>query len=167
MAGGDGGDRLVVGRQPVKVDRHNHARLQPAGRDRLVDGALEIGRVEVEGCLVHVDEDRRGADRDDGAGGGRKGERRHEHGIARLHAHGHQGDHQRVAPARHGDGVAGAGEAGEALLELVHLRSKHELAVGEHRIHAPADVAADARVLALQVEKRDATVFGDGQSGAG
>ncbi len=113
---GDLGDRGIVGRQAVEVDRHHGARLQVIGIDRLGDGALEIGRVHVEGRRIDIDEDRRGTNRDDRTGGGGKGEGRHEDGVARLHAHRHHGDHQRVAAAGDADRMAGAGECGKPLL---------------------------------------------------
>ena len=58
------------------------------------------------------------------AGGRGEGEGRHEDGVAGLHAHRHQRDHQRVAAARYADHVADAGVGGEPLLQLFHLRAR-------------------------------------------
>ena len=120
-------------------------------------------------AAIDVDEDRARADRSDGPG--RRGERegRHEHRVARLHLQRHQGDHQCVAAARHGDRVFGAGISGQTLLEQSNLWAEDELAVAENRVDPRLDIAIEALPLALEVEERDAVVVRDrkGRCGAG
>ena len=155
MALGDAGDGRVVRRQAVEIDRHDDPWNQGVRSHRFGDRPVKVGRIHVERRRIDVDEHRGCPDRGDRACGRGEGKGGHEDRVARPHSHRHQGNHERVAAARHGDAVRHPGEGRQALFDEVDLRPEDELPVGKHRVHALAEIGLEPGALALQVEERN------------
>ena len=151
----DGADGGPVRRQAVEVHADHGARPQLALARHALDAALEVGEVEVEGGLVHVHEDRHGAEHQRHLGGRGVGEGGQEHGVTAPDALGHHGDLERVRARGHAHAMRDAGEGGELLLQRVHFRPLDEAAMVQHAGDAGLDAGADQRLLRLQIEEGD------------
>ncbi len=143
---GDGIDRVHVRALAVKAHRKNGSR---ARRDRRFD----LRRVDVEGVLLDVDEDRLAAEQGDHFGRSGKREGRGDHFIAGPKLERHQADQQRLGAAGHGDAVPRADASGKTLLELADFGPQDVLPVIEHTLDSCVDARLERLILALQVDE--------------
>src|SRR5690606_32810756 len=120
MTLGYGEDRVHLRGSAVEVHREDRLR---ARRDRGLDQA----RVDVEGALVDVDEDRRGADVAYRLGGGEEAEGGGDDLVAWADAEGSEGDDEGVGAAVDADGVLDAEVGGGFAFEGLDLGSADEL----------------------------------------
>jgi len=146
VAVGDRVDLVHVGRLPVQADRHD-------GLGARGDGGLDLGGVDVAGVRLDIHENRLGAEQHNYFCSRDKGERRGDHLITGLDAHGHQADQQGFGAAGHGDAVLGAGVGLKLLLQLAHFRAHDVLAVLQHLVHALLDGIFKGAVLGLEVDE--------------
>lgn len=150
------GDRINlihIGRLSVKADRHDG--LCAGG-----DCCFDLGGVDVAGIRLDIHEDGFGAEQHDHFCSRDKGERRGDHLITELDAHGHQADKQGFSAAGHRDAVLGAGVGLELLLQLAHFRAHDILAVLQHLVHALLDGIFKGAVLGLEIDERDCVTHG-------
>ena len=85
------------------------------------DLGFDVGRVEIEG-LVDLRQDRRRAGIDDRRDRGDVGEAGHDHLVAGADPETEQGDPERGRPTTvETEPVADAGQAGDRLLDVMHL----------------------------------------------
>ena len=102
VAVGDRVDLVHVGRLPVQADGHDG--LGTGG-----DCRFDFGGVDVAGIRLDIHEDGFGTQQHDDFRGRDEGERRGDHLVTWLNAHGHKADQQGFGATGHGDAVLGAG----------------------------------------------------------
>ena len=141
-------DRRHVAREPVEVHRDDRARA-------LGDPRLDLRRVEVEGRLVDVDEDRPRPRVLDDLGRRDEGERRRDDLVPGAHARPEQPEQQGVGPGGHADRVAHAVQLRHLLLEAGERRAEDVLGPAQHLGEHPLQLGLDRAVLARQVDERD------------
>jgi hypothetical protein len=146
MARGDRVDLVHVRGLPVEGHRHDRARTR---RNR----GLEFPGVDVGGVRLGIHVHRLCGKQHDHLGGGGEGERGGDDLVARLDVQRHEGDEERIGPARNSHAVSGADISRQALLELRDLRSEDVLAVVEDRLDACVDRLAQQAVLSLEVDE--------------
>ena len=141
---------------------------EPPGRVRLGDGALEVGRIHVEGV----------GDRHRRTPASRRPRRPRRAVAAKVNA-GTKTASPAFTPIAISAIISASrpldtamawptpAKAASSLLELIDFRAEDELAVGQHGIHAPADIALEPRALALQIEKRDRASGATARAGTG
>lgn len=116
-------DGLEVGWHTEEVDGDDHTRRELACFQGLLDLALKVGHVDVEGVLINVDEDGRGALHGDDLGRGEEGEAGNEDGVAGFHVPGFQSQQKGIGAAVAGDAVLRADIVGEGGLHLLDFRA--------------------------------------------
>ena len=143
--------RRVVRRQAEQVHGHNdpgdEVRLPLDEPHRL----LELRGVEVERALVDVDEHGRRAQERRRLPAREEREVGHEHRIARPDAPRHEGELQGVRAVRARHAVPGADVAGEAGLQLSHLRAADVAAMLQHAGDARVDTVFQRGVLRAKI----------------
>ena len=147
---GDPVDGVHVRTLAEQVNRHDRSRARR-------DFRFDLLRINVECVGVDVGEDRRGPEPADGAGGGEKGERRHDDFVARPDLQGVQRQQQGIGAGRAADGVRGPAIGGHLALQGRDLRAQDHLArrkdaraaLRRWRIAAP-DRTLEYRTGALQ-----------------
>ena len=97
-----------------------------------------------------------GAEPRDRAGRGEEREAGQNHLIAGGDVQGHQGQQQGVAARRAADGVLGLAVDGKLLFELRDLGAEHESAAVANPAECGHDFLSQCRVLASQVQERNA-----------
>jgi hypothetical protein len=117
--------------------------------------AVERVGVHVVVARVDVDEDGRGAQPRDAAGGGEEAVGRGDHAVAGPDIQRHQREQQRIRAGGHADGVRRAQVRAQVLLEVAHRLTQHEGLRAYDLRHCLVDLRRDPLVLSLQVDQRD------------
>jgi hypothetical protein len=126
------------------LSRVVHRQQRPGARG---DGGLDLPGVDVE-VVQHVDEHRARARLHDGPRGGDEGIGGRDHLVAGSHPERLQREKERVGSRPDPDGVPGAAEASEALLELGHRRAQRELGGFEQALDVAKDRLGVGELLA-------------------
>ena len=152
VRGGDLHHARHIRHPPAQVHRDD---ALGSRRDRGLD---EI-TVDVE-ILRHVHQNGRGADVDHRRARRHERVRRHDHLVARPDPRRAQRHVQRVVAAVETDGVPGAHEAGEVLLERLQVASVDQLAVGHHIEVGRIDLRLDELIRPLRIDEADTVRHG-------
>ena len=78
-------DSLEIGGETKQVNGNDDTRREFACFSCLLNLALLVSHIHVEGVFIDIDENRRRALHSDDLSRGKEGETRHKHGIAWLH----------------------------------------------------------------------------------
>ena len=112
--------------------------------------------IDIECLRIDVGKNRPGAKPRDRAGRGEERETRQNHLVAGGNVQGHQGQQQGVAARGAADGVFCLAIGGQLLFELRDLRPEHESAAIANPAECGEDLRFQSRVLASQVQERNA-----------
>ena len=150
---GHGADSLIVSRKAEKVHGDDDARPEPSFRKDRLHGPLQISRIDVEGFLANVHENRRRSFQGNDLRTREKGKVRHEHGIAGADSPGLEGQGEGVRTVGAGQAMLHAHIGGQLTFQGPHLRS-HDIGSGRHRFqHNPVDVLTEDLVLMLEISE--------------
>ena len=120
------------------------------------DQRRHVLRIDIERLRIDVGKNRPGAKPRDRAGRGEERETRQDHLVAGGNVQGHQGQQQGVAARGAADGVFRLAVDGQLLFELRDLRPEHESAAIADPAECGEDFCLQSRVLASQVQERNA-----------
>ena len=154
MACGDGLDGVHVGALAIERDRHD-------GAGASGDGGFDLGRIDVVGDRIDVDEHRTRAKERDHLAGGDEGEGGGDDLVATTDLERHHGREQGIRAARQADAVTHADELGQTLFQFLDLRPLDEQTMVEHGFDAGLHIAVDTGVLGLQVDELHAGRLGE------
>lgn len=146
MPVGDRQDRIHIGQPTVQMHRDDG----PGARR---DGALDHGRVDVEGPRIGIDQHRRCAGIADGGDRRDEGHRRGDHLIARPDAEGEQRQVQRRRARVQRDRLARPAIGGEAALEGLDARAGDIGAARQGLEHRGIEFLANARILRADIKQ--------------
>ncbi len=155
MLFGDGRQGRIVRRLAEQVDGDDGGGLQPAFLFHRFNGVVELGRINIIGVGLDVDEDRLGARHRHHFGGGDEGEGRHENGVPLANAETQQDQFDGVGAIGAGQAMGAAGEFRHVGFEGPDLRTHDIGAVVDHLQHRAFDGGADARLLGAEIDERD------------
>ena len=165
LAHGDSRQRGPIGWLPEQVHADQRAWPQVSGRAHLGNATFELGRIDLEGARIDIDEHRRRAKHQRYLGGRGIGEGWQEHRVAATHVLRHQRDLDRVGAGTHRNAMLCTTQHRQGCFQFRNLGAEDELAMGQHAIQPRAQVGGNTRLLRLQVEERHGGTRGIGHSG--
>ena len=109
-------------------------------------------RINVEANRAGIHKHRSGSHAGDAAGSGKKGERGHQHFIARTNAKRHECKQDGICAGRAADAMLALDHRGDFFFQRITLRPHDELARAQHTGEGGGEFSFEREVLGVDVE---------------